>query len=183
MPLKKHENILVFSKGTTANRSNNNMNYYPQGLKRYGKNRRVDPKDNSYLGARKNQDGKQYIQEFKNYPTSIIYFLRDRYQHPTQKPVALYEYLIRTYSNPGDTILDFAMGSGTTGVAAIRTGRHFVGIEKEQEYFEIAQARMKSAQPALFVEDESLLTTACKGRATHGAEQQNLFNFGDVQNE
>jgi DNA modification methylase len=67
-------------------------------------------------------------------------------EHPTQKPVALYEYLIKTYTNPGDTVLDFCMGSGTTGVSAMRTGRNFIGIEKEQNYFEIAERRIKEAQ-------------------------------------
>jgi site-specific DNA-methyltransferase (adenine-specific) len=67
--------------------------------------------------------------------------------HPTQKPVALYEYLIKTYTNPGDTVLDFCMGSGTTGVAAVKTGRNFIGIEKEGNYFEIASRRI-NGQPA-----------------------------------
>jgi DNA modification methylase len=70
----------------------------------------------------------------------------ERGLHPTQKPVALYEYLIKTYTNPGDTVLDFCMGSGTTGVAAVKTGRNFIGIEKEPKYFEIAQKRIAEAQ-------------------------------------
>lgn len=72
--------------------------------------------------------------------------------HPTQKPIKLMEYLIQNYTNPGDTILDPFMGSGTTGVAAIQTGRNFIGIEKDQEYFKIAQRRIMAAQPPLFVE-------------------------------
>ena len=67
-------------------------------------------------------------------------------QHPTQKPVALMEYLIRTYTNPGETVLDFTMGSGTTGVAAANTGRRFIGIERDPDYFAIAQARIGTAQ-------------------------------------
>ncbi|EDT7147429.1 site-specific DNA-methyltransferase, partial [Salmonella enterica subsp. enterica] len=66
--------------------------------------------------------------------------------HPTQKPVALLEDLICTYSNPGNTVLDFAMGSGSTGVACIRTGRRFIGIEKEQKYFDIAADRIDRAE-------------------------------------
>jgi DNA modification methylase len=75
--------------------------------------------------------------------------------HPTQKPVALYEYLIRTYTNAGETVLDFTMGSSTTGVAAIRTGRNFIGVEKDAGYFAIAQRRCAEAslQPALFQTD------------------------------
>lgn len=66
--------------------------------------------------------------------------------HPTQKPVALMEYLIRTYTNEGDTVLDFTMGSGTTGVACVNTGRKFIGIEMDAKYFEIAQRRIEAAQ-------------------------------------
>ena len=67
-------------------------------------------------------------------------------QHPTQKPVALMEYLIKTYTNAGETVLDFTMGSGTTGVAAANTGRRFIGIEMDADYFAIAQARIRTAQ-------------------------------------
>ena len=66
--------------------------------------------------------------------------------HPTQKPVALMEYLIKTYTNAGETVLDFTMGSGTTGVAAANTGRRFIGIERDPDYFQIAQARIRTAQ-------------------------------------
>ena len=66
--------------------------------------------------------------------------------HPTQKPVALFEYLIKTYTNEGDLVLDNCIGSGTTAVACINTGRKFIGIEKDKEYFEIAQKRIKEAQ-------------------------------------
>lgn len=66
--------------------------------------------------------------------------------HPTQKPIALYQYLIQTYTNPGNTVLDFCMGSGTTGAAAVRMGRAFIGIEKDQRYFEIARKRIEEAR-------------------------------------
>lgn len=82
------------------------------------------------------------------YPTQVIEFgvvERDTV-HPTQKPVELMEYLIRTYTNEGETVLDNTMGSGTTGVAAINAGRKFIGIEKDQGYFEIAVRRIKEAQ-------------------------------------
>ena len=67
--------------------------------------------------------------------------------HPTQKPVALMEYLIRTYTNESDTVLDNCMGSGTTGVACVNTNRNFIGIEKDEKYFEIAKNRITEAQP------------------------------------
>ena len=80
------------------------------------------------------------------YPTSVIAIAKEHckgcFYHPTQKPVALLEYLIRTYTNEGDTVLDSCIGSGTTMVAAIRTGRHFIGFETEQSYFETALLRI-----------------------------------------
>ena len=78
-----------------------------------------------------------------NYPSSILTFASEgRNQHPTQKPVGLMEYLIATYSNPGDLVLDPTMGSGTTGVAARNLGRRFVGIEKNEKFYEIALERL-----------------------------------------
>lgn len=87
--------------------------------------------------------GKSYIQEYTNYPKNIIEINSEvSTKHPTQKPVALMEYLIKTYSNEGDTVLDFCMGSGTTGVACKNLNRNFIGIEKEENYFEIAKERI-----------------------------------------
>lgn len=80
----------------------------------------------------------------KNHKSNILEYARDKHKHayhPTQKPVALLEDLIQTYSHPGDTVLDFTMGSGSTGVACINTHRHFIGIEKEKKYFDIAKKR------------------------------------------
>ncbi|EBK8163270.1 site-specific DNA-methyltransferase [Salmonella enterica] len=83
----------------------------------------------------------------KKHKSNILEYARDREKyHPTQKPVALLEDLIQTYSNPGDTVLDFTMGSGSTGVACIRAGRRFIGIEKEQKYFDIAADRIARAE-------------------------------------
>lgn len=76
----------------------------------------------------------------------------ERCGHPTQKPVDLLAYLVRTYTNPGETVLDFCMGSGTTGVAALQEGRDFIGIEREAAYFQIAERRIAAAQPPLFAE-------------------------------
>lgn len=79
-------------------------------------------------------------------PKTIIRIPQERGEHPTQKPVALYEYLIKTYTNAGDTVLDMTMGSGTTGVACVNTGRNFIGIERDPEYFKIAERRIADAQ-------------------------------------
>jgi len=76
------------------------------------------------------------------YPRSVVYAKRETGKHPTQKPVALMEYLILTYTNEGDVVLDNTMGSGTTGVAAVKNGRRFIGMEKDPTYFEIAQQRV-----------------------------------------
>jgi len=93
----------------------------------------------------------RYRQEGSGYLDNVLFFDGDnlggveRY-HPTQKPVKLLEFFIRVYSNIGDTVLDNAMGSGTTGAAAVNTGRHFIGIEKEKKYFNIAEERIKDAE-------------------------------------
>jgi site-specific DNA-methyltransferase (adenine-specific) len=80
-----------------------------------------------------------------NYPSTILTFASEgKNQHPTQKPVALMEYLVATYSNPGDTVLDPTMGSGTTGVAAAALGRKFIGIERDEKFFDIAGSRIKA---------------------------------------
>ena len=84
-----------------------------------------------------------YTQQYTNYPDTILNFNNEgKTVHPTQKPIELLEYLIKTYSLEGQTVLDFTMGSGSTGVACKRTNRNFIGIEKEKEYFEIAKQRI-----------------------------------------
>lgn len=132
MPMKKHENILVFYKKIPT--------YNPQWLIAYGKrNRRSKAGNGGHLANECND----YIQEFTNYPTQLIHFGYDSNKlHPTQKPVALMEYLIKTYTNEGETVLDFTMGSGSTGVACANTGRKFIGIELDYHYFEIGKNRI-----------------------------------------
>lgn len=141
MPLKNYESVLVFAEGTTV--------YNPQSLQKACIVRRADSagKNLGHLAM-----SKPYTQEFTNYPKMVMRFGVDRGYHPTQKPVALYAYLIRTYTNSGDTVLDFCMGSGTTGVAALKEDRCFVGVELDEHYFAIAQKRISEAamQPALF---------------------------------
>lgn len=93
------------------------------------------------------------INDGRHNPCSVLSIPADNKKelgfHPTQKPVALMEYLIRTYTNPGETVLDFTMGSGTTGVACVNTGRQFIGIERDPTYYAIAQKRIAEAQPQL----------------------------------
>ena len=84
-----------------------------------------------------------YEQWYTNYPSNILKFNADRGLHPTQKPVSLLEYLIKTYTNENETVLDFTMGSGSTGVACMNTNRKFIGIELDENYFNISVDRIK----------------------------------------
>ena len=133
-PLKIQENISVFSKKKHI--------YHPQGLIEINKITKQGSKitDNNGGGVRKTE----YFQQYTNYPKNILEFKRDLPNvHPTQKPVALLEYLIKTYTIEGETVLDNCMGSGSTGIACINTNRNFIGIEKDDKYFEIAKKRIE----------------------------------------
>lgn len=148
-PLKDIEIISVFSNGTTANGSKNNMPYMPQGLievnkhwnrpQMYGDGKGVSPSRKSNKLSR--------VIKYENYPRQVLDFPQHNVGqlHPTQKPVALMEYLINTYANECEVVLDFTMGSGSTGVASVNTNRNFIGIELDQNYFEIANARINEA--------------------------------------
>ena len=144
MPLKNLEDICVFSNARIAANSKMRMNYFPQGLEDVdivcaGKTA------NDHRPNRATQ--KPYRQTKTGYPKQLIEFSKDaKPVHPTQKPVALMEYLIKTYTNEGETVLDFTMGSGTTGVASVNTGRKFIGIEMDENYFEIAKQRIEEAR-------------------------------------
>ena len=91
------------------------------------------------------QSGATTVSDGKRYPLNVLEFKRDKAKaHPTQKPVPLMEYLIKTYTNEGDTVLDFTMGSGSTGVACLNTSRNFIGIELDPEYFAVASSRIEA---------------------------------------
>ena len=149
-PMRQHEDVLIFCKGKTI--------YNPQMIKRDkpikgGGMSKGETTNNQNLVALK----KTY--DYKN-PTSIIKFdkIRKGSLHPTQKPVALLEYLIKTYTNEGDLVLDNCMGSGSTGVACLNTNRKFIGIEKDFNYFEIAKSRIENEtiqQSLIFNEKEA----------------------------
>lgn len=152
-PLKKHEDILVFSDGTTANCSNRLMTYNPQGLRK----KKHQLKTNGYrhdgqdsFKPKRPSHNHEYVQENEGYPVSVLHFDNGNFKsfHPTQKPVALLEYLIKTYTNPGETVLDNTAGSFSTGVACLQTGRNFIGIEKDPEFFAIGKRRMEDADLA-----------------------------------
>lgn len=137
-PMKLHEDVLVFARNAPP--------YNPQGLEPF--NKRVRRGGN---GSNFGESGKENFQEFTNYPRSILRFAGDpNAVHPTQKPVALGEYLIRTYTDPGAVVLDNTMGSGSFGVAAMNTGRHFIGMEKDDpergdHYYRVACERIQAA--------------------------------------
>ena len=133
-PLKVHEDVVVFGGG-----------YKPQmttGKTRMRGGIAANGTANGSLPA-------VYYQSDQYYPISILDIKTERGLHPTQKPVALMEYLIRTYTNPGETVLDFTMGSGTTGVACKNLGRSFIGIEMDADYFAAASKRISDHQPPL----------------------------------
>lgn len=137
MPLKKTENILVFYKKPTV--------YNPQ--KTPGKPYKCKRGSGSSSWVHDRTQG-GYVTENngERFPTNLIKFNRDRDKfHPTQKPVALLEYLIKTYTNPGEVVLDNCVGSGSTCVAAVNTGRHYIGLELDPGYFEIAKKRISEA--------------------------------------
>lgn len=135
-PMRRVEDVCVFYKKMPT--------YNPQGLVEIKK-----PKTRRKKAGREDHVYKmstllnEYTPRFKNYPKNVLQFDCERGLHPTQKPVPLLEYLVKTYTNEGDTVLDNCMGSGSTGVAVKRVGgRHFIGIEQNQVYFDIAQKRI-----------------------------------------
>ena len=132
MPVRKHEQVLVFS-------ANGLPRYYPQGLKEHGKT--VKQGGNSQNYGERNR--KEYIKEYSNCPRDVLEINSEgKTLHPTQKPVALFEYLIKTYTNEGETVLDNCAGSGTTAIACLNTKRNYILIEKEKEYIEIINKRI-----------------------------------------
>lgn len=131
MPMKEHENILVFGAGQ--------LTYNPQGLKVFNKKTRRGGNGGNY-----GKSGTENFQAFTNYPRTVLEFETDTPKlHPTQKPVALFEYLVKTYSQPGDVVLDNCCGSGTTGVACAWTGRVSIQMDLSEEYCAIARERLR----------------------------------------
>ena len=160
-PMKAIENVMVFSNAPMGHKSllkEKRMEYNPQGLKEAGMKK---VKDCSHRGntmggdgnksSRPNQVGREYM-AYTNFPSDFLEYgniIGKKAIHPTQKPVALMEYLIKTYTNENETVLDFTMGSGTTGVACVNTNRDFIGIELDENYFKIAENRIKEIQNKL----------------------------------
>ena len=149
--LTVHEDILIFSFGGTSKNARNRMVYNPQGVSDCHKVCNGKPHSDHRPSKVVQKD---YIQTKEGYPRSILEFKNPSGKiHPTQKPVALMEYLIKTYTHEGDTVLDFTMGSGTTGVACANLNRNFIGIELDETYFKIAESRIADATPHYSWED------------------------------
>lgn len=144
-PQKNYEDITVFSKSNIANGSKILMKYNPQDLIKIDKTRSNISKgrNNTTIGFRPSRNDNEYKQEYTNYPKQILQFNSEQGLHPTQKPTKLFEYLIKTYTNIGDLVLDNCAGSGTTAIACMNTDRNYILMEKEQSYFEIINTRIE----------------------------------------
>ena len=142
-PFRVHEYIFIFGKGRVTNGNRIPMKYYPQKTKGKPYKQKSGRMSENWKGGLNNiiTDNKDGLR----HPKTIQKFNRDRGYHPTQKPVALLEYLIKTYTNEGETVLDNCMGSGSTGIACVNTNRNFIGYELNEKYFEIAEKRINEA--------------------------------------
>ena len=142
MPLRAHEDIVVFYKSLPT--------YNPK--KTTGHERKVSKAEHKINSKKTDDYGEHGLATYdstERYPTSVLTFSTDKQKaalHPTQKPIALLEWLIKTYTNEGEVVLDNCMGSGSTGVAALNTNRNFIGIELDEGYFKIAKKRIESVQ-------------------------------------
>ena len=145
-PFKEHESVLVFSG------NGERVNYYPikerrkgSGLARtkysYSRSENSTSEVMGFTPTHSNHNGNNELR----YPSSVQKFNTEVGLHPTQKPVALLEYLIKTYTNENEIVLDFTFGSGSTGVASLNTNRKFIGVEMNEEYFDIAKDRIEKA--------------------------------------
>ena len=142
-PFRIHEYVFIFGKGRVTNGTRTPMNYYPQ---------KTDGKPYTQMSGRMSENWKGGLKNVitdnptgLRHPKTIQKFTRDKSGlHPTQKPVAMCEYFIKTYTSEGATVLDNCMGSGSTGVACVNSNRNFIGIELDERYFNIAKERIES---------------------------------------
>ena len=197
-PMRKFEEILVFSDGSVnhASVSKRRMKYNPQGVvpcavikpntekakpsqirSNYIFHGQALRKFGSTYGQRPSNVN-CYLQEQTGYPSDVLYYETvppTKRQHSTQKPVALLEYLIRTYTNAGETVLDATMGSGSTGVACVNTGRNFIGFELDAGIFNTASERIEAAlaaktQELFHLEDDNATAGEIHANALHGRD-------------
>lgn len=142
-PLNNSEDIVVFSTGGCNNGTSNPVPYYPQGIKSCEKGNKYG---GGKVGKAHGAIEKEYIQKTTGYPFKIIKFSYEKStMHPTQKPVALMEYLIKTYTNEDEVVLDFTAGSMSTAIACINTNRKGIMVEKDEYYFKVGSDRVSKA--------------------------------------
>lgn len=140
-PLRCYEDIMVFSKAGAVANCKNIMCYYPQNLIAF--NKKVVGHSINYMRDEKKQEKKEYFQKYTNYPRNILNFARETdLFHPTQKPIALMEYLIKTYTKEKELVLDFTCGSGSTLLACEGLNRKWIGIEIAEKYCEVTKSRL-----------------------------------------
>lgn len=155
-PMTKHESVLVFSKapmGHISQLGNKRMTYNPQGLIPINKTVKASKHKFGTVAGIRPSNKEEFVMEYTNYPNDILLDFHEVHStkklHPNEKPVALLEYLIKTYTNEGETVLDNCMGSGSTGVACLNTNRNFIGIELDENYFNIAKERIEKIEKEL----------------------------------
>ena len=144
MPMSVYETISVFGNFGLSKNAKIQPIYNPQGLKEINKKKKAK----TITDHRPSGNNRDHIQKYTNYPRQVLRFPQARGLHPTQKPVSLMEYLIKTYTNECETVLDNVMGSGTTGVACKNLKRNFIGMELDENYFNIAKERIEKHEVA-----------------------------------
>jgi site-specific DNA-methyltransferase (adenine-specific) len=140
-PFRVHEYILIFGKGRVTNGTRTQMTYNPQKTDGAPYTQRSGKMSENWKGGLKNVVTENL--DGKRHPKTIQKFTRDRGLHPTQKPIEMMEFLIKTYTNENALVLDNCMGSGTTGIACVNTNRRFIGIELDGNYFNIGKKRIE----------------------------------------
>jgi len=142
-PLRIFENILIYKAPYKGGHTFN----FDDRIKNYSTKNKNALKASQFGDSVKRTDKEYVSKEYENYPRNILYFDCERGQHPTQKPVALFEYLIKTYSNENELILDNCSGSGTTAIACMNTNRRFICIERDETYHRKSIERMNNHEP------------------------------------
>lgn len=152
-PMTKSEDILVFSKGAMGHKSqlgDKRMTYNPQGLIPVNKVVKAGKGRFGTVAGIRPSHKDEFLREYTNYPNDILLdfpeVCANKKLHTNEKPIALLEYLIKTYTNEGDIVLDNCMGSGSTCVACVKTNRHYIGFELDKQYFEIARQRIEKVK-------------------------------------
>lgn len=147
-PLKVHEDVLVFSASASSHSPRGSMAYYPQKFPGNPYRRSAVKKGshhNFHIKITNEFVSNAIVSDGKRMPRSVLRFSSERGFHPTQKPVPLFEYLILTYTNPGEVVLDNCFGSATTGVGCVNTCRRFIGVERDPHYFDVGRSRIDAA--------------------------------------